>query len=191
VYFNLERGTQASEDQSRRNSTWSADALIQKQWLECCSWHMTDRATNKTCQSKERFLDWSELSFPFHLTQQNVGYFKDILPSYKLSKLTEGVKVDVTKADLHRKTEIHHNTNTHPFNGPFSGTTQVSRYQKGNTNPDFTEARQWVAVASGGPYASLHLVPDRQPHQHPTTLFFTCRMPFLPPNQQRQSTEGN
>ena len=32
--------------------------------------------------------------------------------------------------------------------------------------------RQWVAVASAGPYASLHLAPDWQPHQHPTTLFF-------------------
>jgi len=32
-------------------------------------------------------------------------------------------------------------THTHPFNGPFSGTTQVSRYQKGKTNLDFTEAR--------------------------------------------------
>jgi len=32
--------------------------------------------------------------------------------------------------------------NTHPFNGPFSGTTQVSRYQKGKTNLDFTEARK-------------------------------------------------
>ena len=28
-----------------------------------------------------------------------------------------------------------------PFNGPFSGTTRVSRYQKGKTNLDFTEAR--------------------------------------------------
>jgi len=26
--------------------------------------------------------------------------------------------------------------------------------------------------------------------QHPTTQFFTDWMPFLPPNQQRQSTEG-
>ena len=38
-------------------------------------------------------------------------------------------------------------THTHPFNGPFSGTTQVSQYQKGKTNLDFTEARdsewQW------------------------------------------------
>jgi len=35
----------------------------------------------------------------------------------------------------------------HPFNSPVSGTTQVSRYQKGKTNLDFTKARdsewQW------------------------------------------------
>jgi len=38
-------------------------------------------------------------------------------------------------------------THTHPFNGPLSGTTWVSWYQKGKTNLDFTEARdiewQW------------------------------------------------
>jgi len=38
-------------------------------------------------------------------------------------------------------------THTHPFNGPFSGTTWVGRHQKGKTNRDFTEARdskwQW------------------------------------------------
>ena len=38
-------------------------------------------------------------------------------------------------------------THTHPFNGPLSGTTRVSRYQKGKTNLDFTGARdsewQW------------------------------------------------
>jgi len=36
---------------------------------------------------------------------------------------------------------------THPFNGPFSGTTRVGQYQKGKTNLDFTEAKdiewQW------------------------------------------------
>ena len=30
---------------------------------------------------------------------------------------------------------------THPFNGPLSRTTKMSRYQKGKTNLDFTEAR--------------------------------------------------
>jgi len=38
-------------------------------------------------------------------------------------------------------------THTHTFTGPLSGTTQVSRYQKGKTNLDFTGARdsewQW------------------------------------------------
>jgi len=30
---------------------------------------------------------------------------------------------------------------THMFNGPLSGTTRVSRYQKGKTSLDFTGAR--------------------------------------------------
>jgi len=42
---------------------------------------------------------------------------------------------------------LHTHTHTHPFNGSFSGTTQVSRYHKGKTTLDFTEARdsewQW------------------------------------------------
>jgi len=44
-------------------------------------------------------------------------------------------------------THTHTHTHTHPFNGPFSWTTRVSRYQKGKTNLDSTEARdsewQW------------------------------------------------
>jgi len=42
-------------------------------------------------------------------------------------------------------------THTHPFNGPFSGTNRVSRYQKGKTNLNFIEARdsewQWHLAA--------------------------------------------
>ena len=47
----------------------------------------------------------------------------------------------------HRPCSTHTHTHTHPFNGSLSGTTRVSRYQKGKTNLDFTEARdsewQW------------------------------------------------
>jgi len=46
--------------------------------------------------------------------------------------------------DNHSVSDTHTHT---PFNGPLSGTTRVSRYQKGKTNLDFTEARddewQW------------------------------------------------
>ena len=36
-----------------------------------------------------------------------------------------------------------------------------------------------MAVASAGPYASLHLAPDRKPRQHPTTQFFTGQILLL------------
>jgi len=44
-------------------------------------------------------------------------------------------------------------------------------------------AADWWAICKSAPR-------PRQPCQHPTTQYFTGRMPFLPPNQQRQSTEG-
>jgi len=49
----------------------------------------------------------------------------------------------VRKALLHKRLHTH----TQPFNSLWFGTTRVSRYQKGKTNLDFTEARdsewQW------------------------------------------------
>jgi len=38
-----------------------------------------------------------------------------------------------------------------------------------------------VAVASAGPYASLHLAPDRYPFQHPTTQFLQAGCPSCRP----------
>ena len=57
----------------------------------------------------------------------------------------------------------------------------MSQYEKGKTNLDFTEARDSVAVASAGPYASLHLAPDRQPCQHPTSQFLQAGCPSCRP----------
>jgi len=61
--------------------------------------------------------------------------------------------------------------------------------QKGKIYLEFTEAKdsewQWHQLGH------MHLAADIYPRQHPTTqFFFTGRMPFLPPNQQCQSTEG-
>ena len=53
----------------------------------------------------------------------------------------------VIKQLITAKDQVHKHTHTHPFNGPLSGTTQVSQYKKGKTNPDFTDTRdsewQW------------------------------------------------
>jgi len=67
----------------------------------------------------------------------------------------------------------------------------VSRYQKGKTNLDFTEARdsEWQWRQLGHMQVCTSFQTDK-PRQHPTTQFSTGRMPFLPPNQQLQSTEG-
>jgi len=76
-------------------------------------------------------------------------------------------------------------------NGPFSGTTQVGQYQKGKTNLDFTEARdsEWQWHQPGHMQVCTSLQTDNQASTPPLS-FFTSLMPFLPPNQQRQSTEG-
>jgi len=76
-----------------------------------------------------------------------------------------------------------------------SGTTWVSWYQKGKTRKVkpiciYWSKRYWVAVASAGQYANLHLTSDRKPCQNSTTQVFTGQMPFMPPDQQHQSTEG-
>ena len=76
-------------------------------------------------------------------------------------------------------------THTHTFNGFFSWTTRVSRYQKGKT-----EARdsEWQWHQLGHMQVCTSLQTDNHASTPPLE-FFTGRMPFLLPNQQRQSTE--
>jgi len=67
----------------------------------------------------------------------------------------------------------------------------VSRNQKGNSNLDFTEERdsewQWRQLC----HMQVCTSPQTDNHTNTPTQFFTGQMPFLLPNQQRQSTEGN
>jgi len=67
----------------------------------------------------------------------------------------------------------------------------VSRYQKGKNNLDFTEARdsewQWHQLSH---MQVCNSIQTDNPARPPPLSFFTGRMPFLPPNQQRQSNKG-
>ena len=57
---------------------------------------------------------------------------------------------------------IHTHTHTQSFNGLFSTTTWVGRYQKDKPFWIFWSRDDGVAVASAGPYVShLHFAPDR------------------------------
>ena len=83
------------------------------------------------------------------------------------------------------------NKHTHTFNGPLSGTTWVSQYRKDKTNLDFTEARdsEWQWHQLGHMQVCTSLQTDNHTSTPPLS-FFIGWMPFLPPKQQRQSTEG-
>jgi len=63
---------------------------------------------------------------------------------------------------------------THTFNGPFSGTTRVSQCQKVNQSGFYWSKRQWVAVASAGPYAVVKV--DRRIRWHYTTTVLRLRI---------------
>jgi len=65
----------------------------------------------------------------------------------------------------------------------------VSWYQKGKTNLDLLEQEiselQWHLLGKSAPHP-----PQTDNHTNiPPLRFFTGHMPFLLPNQQRQSTE--
>ena len=76
----------------------------------------------------------------------------------------------------------------HPFNGPLSGTTWVSQYQKGKTNLDFTETRdnEWQWYQLDHMLVCTLLQIDNHANTPPLSFY---RMPLLLPNQQNQSTE--
>ena len=74
-------------------------------------------------------------------------------------------------------------SNTHPLNGgPFSGTTQVNRYQKGKTSLDFTEASdsEWKWHQLG----EMQVCTSHQTKNHASTpplSFFSGRIPSSRP----------
>ena len=95
----------------------------------------------------------------------------------------------VTRQQVRSNTHTH--IHTHPFNGPLSGTTRVSWYQKGITNLDFTGARdsEWHWNQLGHMQVCTSLQTDNHASIPPRSIL-QAGMHFLQPNQQCQSTEG-
>ena len=74
-------------------------------------------------------------------------------------------------------------THTHPFNGPLSGTTWVSRYQKGKTNLDFTEARdsEWQWHQLGHIEVCTSLQTDNHTSTPPLSFYRPDALPATQP----------
>jgi len=87
---------------------------------------------------------------------------------------------------------INHHTHTHThLTALCLGLPKWAGTRKVKTNLDFTEARdsEWQWHHLGHMQVCTSLQADNHART-PLLSFFTGRMPFLPPNQQHQSTEG-
>ena len=91
-------------------------------WEACCDAQMSTGAAwyPPNCTHPHHDNDTWHWAKGLNLTQHKTGQFGDALPSRSLGMVWQ--KLNPMKK-----------THTHPFNGPFSGTTRVSRYQKGET----------------------------------------------------------
>ena len=83
-------------------------------------------------------------------------------------------------------------THTHWFNGPFSGTTQVSRYQKGKTNQDFTGARdnEWQWHQLGHMQVCTLLQTDTTPAPHHSGFYRPDALPAAQPTVSKHCQQN-
>ena len=78
-------------------------------------------------------------------------------------------------------------THTHPFNGPLSGTTRVSLYQKGKTSLDFTEPRysEWRWHQLGHMQVCTSLQTDDHASTLPLSFFRPDALPATQPTASK------
>jgi len=93
--------------------------------------------------------------------------------------------------DLHCKISYNTHTHTHPLNGPLSGTTRVSRYQKGKTNLDFTGARdnEWQWHQLGHMQGCISLQTDNHASTPPLS-FLQAGCPSCRPTNSVKALEA-
>jgi len=79
------------------------------------------------------------------------------------------------------------------FNGPFSGTTRVSWYQKGKTNLDFTEARdsEWQWHQLGYMQVCISLQTDNLASTPPLKSFLQARCPSCRPTNSVKALKAS
>ena len=80
-------------------------------------------------------------------------------------------------------THTHTRARARALNGPFSGTTRVSRYQKGKTKLDFTEARdsEWQWHQLGQMQVCTSLQTDNHASTPPLSFYRPDTLPVVQP----------
>ena len=88
---------------------------------------------------------------------------------------------------------LHIHTHIHPFNGPFSRTTRVSRYQKGKINLDFTKARdsEWQWHQLGHMQVCTLLQTDNHASTPPLSFYRPDALPAAQPTVSKHWRDLN
>ena len=179
----------------QRNAVQSTAVDMQaRATRDCRAWRIHWRQTQTGQQQHQQHWDADCCIHRYHQQQQWSGKCPSDWPPRGSSRCRDGASIHChpTSDTEHRSLEVHprrqqpdtpasvHSqytststwlpTNlllydTHPLNGPLSRTTRVSRYQKGKTNLDFTQARdsewQWHQLG--------HIKVSSSRHNHAST----------------------
>jgi len=123
-----------------------------------------------------------------HISTPPLSFLQARCPSCRPTnsvKALKAVLLNCISVKAKRFTSQH--THTHSFNGPLSRTTWVSRYQKGKTNLDFTEARdsEWQWHQLGHMQVCTSLQTDNHANTPPLSFFRPDALPAAQPTASK------
>ena len=97
------------------------------------------------------------------------------------------LKIATVQMSVSSLVECTQNTCTRAFKGSLSGTTRVSRYQKGKTNLDFTEARdsEWQWHQLGRMQVCTSLQTDNHARTPPLSSYRSDALPAAQPTASK------
>jgi len=154
---------------------WPALLRQTRQWFfPVLTWREVPVCTQSTCQSS-----WQWTASPQHA-------------SHLHSNESHSASHTWQKEDRQAQTENTQN-NLHTHIGPFSRTTQVSRYQKGKTNLDFTEARdsKWQRHQLGHMQVCISLQTDNHASTLPLSFLQAGCPSWHPPTASKHWRQNN
>jgi len=151
------------------------------------SWAAAVPASQEKTSILSRSRGWPELNRPWAAAAVQLHLRPSDASSMSLPANSQTTRcLQIQPNQFQEISRIH--THTHPFNGPLSGTTRVSWYQKGKTSLDFTEARdtewQWHQLAHVQVCTSL------QTDNHTNTTSLNCYRPDALPVAQPTASKN-
>jgi len=135
-----------------------------------CWYDLEIAACNVECVGLDSVFSYAQL----WVSQQTIDQFTDV----DTDELRQSPQL--------LRTKLQH-TQTHTFNSPFSRTTQVSQYQKGKTNVDFTEARdsEWQWHQLGRMQVCTSLQTQTMPAPHHSVFYRQDAPPAAQPTASK------